>query len=217
MPPAPHGGGGGALRLTPTEAPAWLPMLARRQAALHQTLADVRGALEKLGGTSPATQGLLQEAADLSAAVQRADIGNATAEAARAMDELEGRMHALRLPVVGLRTEALAGQRDRLVAWAGDPQVKVFRDSLLPEVCATGGLRMEACPQHVRGGCSLRELLRLRRSIAGRRHPADAEGWRAGADGYGPLRGLRAEREEHAGPVRHRASRAGGVPGPAAA
>ena len=134
-----------ALRLTPTEAPAWLPMLARRQAALHRTLADVRGALEKFGGTSPATQGLLQEAADLSTAVQRADIGNATAEAARAMDELEGRMRALRLPVVGLRTEALAGHRDRLVAWAGDPQVKVFRDSLLPEVCATGGLRMEAC------------------------------------------------------------------------
>ncbi len=131
-----------AFRLTPTTAPARAPVLMRRQAALTALLADLEGALKAIPG--PAAAELLQKVADLAAAVGQVDLAVAAADATKAMDELAARASALRVPVAGLRTEALAGSRDRIVAWAGDPGVKVFRDTLLPETARTDGVELEA-------------------------------------------------------------------------
>jgi len=132
-----------AFRLTPTAAPAGAPVLARRQAALTALLTDLEGALRAT--TSPAAADLLQQVADLAAAVQQVDLAIAAADATKAIDDLAARVSALRVPVAGLRTEALAGSTDRIVAWAGDPGVKVFRDTLLPETAQTDGVQFEAC------------------------------------------------------------------------
>jgi hypothetical protein len=132
-----------ALRLTPTTAPAAAPALARRQAALIALLADLEHALQAV--PAPAAAGLLQQVADLEAAVRQADLGSAPADATEAMDDLQAQVSALRVPVAGLRTEALTGSRGRVVAWAGDPGVKVFRDTLLPETAGTDRVELEGC------------------------------------------------------------------------
>lgn len=132
-----------AFRLTPTDAPPAVPVLTRRQAALTTVLADLEGALKAI--PAPAALGLLQQAADLAAAVQQVDLTVVAADATRALDDVEARVSALRVPAAGLRTEALTGNRDRIVAWTGDPQVGVFRDTLLPETARTDGVQLEAC------------------------------------------------------------------------
>ena len=132
-----------SFRLTPTAAPAGAPVLVHRQAALIALLADLEGALKAI--PAPAATELLQQVADLGAAVRQVDPAVATADATKAMGDLAARVSALRVPVAGLRTEALTGSRHRVVAWAGDPLVKVFRDTLLPETARTDGVEMEAC------------------------------------------------------------------------
>ena len=132
-----------AFRLTPTDAPPAVPVLARRQAALTTLLADLEGVLKAV--PAPAALALLQQAADLAAAVRQVDLTVAAADATKAVDDLEARVSALRVPAAGLRTEALAGSKDRIAAWAGDPQVGVFRDTLLPETARTDGVQLEAC------------------------------------------------------------------------
>ncbi len=132
-----------ALRLTPTDAPPAVPVLTRRHASLSALLADLEGALKAV--PTPAALDLSREAADLATAVRQVDLTAAAAEATGALDELEARVSALRVPAAGLRTEALAGSRDRIVAWAGDPQVGVFSDTLLPETAGTDGVQLEAC------------------------------------------------------------------------
>lgn len=131
------------FRLTPNAAPAAAPVLLRRQVALIALLADLERALEPT--PTPAAAELLERVADLEAAARRADLGSAPADATKAMDDLQARVAALRVPVAGLRTEALTGSKDRIVAWAGDPGVKVFRDTLFPETARTDGVELEAC------------------------------------------------------------------------
>lgn len=133
-----------AFKLIPTGASSEVPVLKERKESLNNLLQNIKTALQPFQNTAEGEK-LSGQWAGLEKDLNRVDIGLAASSTVQELDAIEKRADDIRLVLAGLRTERLAGGKDKVVLWASNPLVKIFKDSLLSEKADTRGISIEAC------------------------------------------------------------------------